>query len=712
MVRWASGMGGYNFVGRDGSPESVPEHGRRGAVRRDGETNVIGVHGGSAKAREPAAGGGGSLSRSVVRRRVALALEGLAWAALFGLLAALLVLRYWALPNIERWSPEIVAAISRGVGQKVTVGSIEADWPGLRPRIELSDVRLHDREGREALVLPTVTAVLSWRSLIFRDLRMRSFSIEAPRLAVRRDAAGAIHVAGIRLSREPGEGRLTDWLLGQNEILVRDAEIEWTDELRGAPPLALRSLEFRLQNDGDTHEIGVSAKPPAALGSGLELRASLVGGTVAQPEAWNGRVFAELGATDLAGWRRWFDAPLDVREGQGALRIWATLGEGRLTRATADVALTGVVAQLGRGLPVLSVSTVRGRLQGRETPNGYEFGARNLALSVPQGPEMHATSFTARIEGTVPRRAGVQIDENWRPSRGTFSASRVELAPLARLAEFLPFPADLRQVLAELAPEGVLQDAKFDWTGELTGTPAFSARARFSGLGMHAWGRLPGFAGLSGSVEATERKGSLRLAAQNAELDLPRVFPEPRVALEALSGQVDWERRDASGVDVRLANLSFANAHAAGTAFGSYAFSGDGPGTIDLSANLSRAEGRFVAKYLPLNAIMGERTREWLAGAIQGGRSSDARVHLKGDLREFPFVGGRAGLFQASVKFSGAKLDYASGWPAIEAIDGELLFENEKMEVVGRSARILGARLANVRAELPSLAVADPVLRV
>ena len=32
----------------------------------------------------------------------------------------------------------------------------------------------------------------------------------------------------------PGFG---GWLLGQSEIVVRNAEIEWRDELRGAPPL-------------------------------------------------------------------------------------------------------------------------------------------------------------------------------------------------------------------------------------------------------------------------------------------------------------------------------------------------------------------------------------------------------------------------------------------------------------------------------------------
>ncbi len=651
-------------------------------------------------------------TQSESRNRVLWAAEWLAWGLFFVLAVFMLALRYWVLPNVERYRPDIVAAISKGVGLKVTVGAIEADWRGLRPQIELADVRIHDREGREALVLPAVTSVVSWRSLLFLDLRMRSFTIEGPRLAVRRDAQGAIYVAGVRLTEEKGDGRLADWVLGQNEIAIRDAEIEWTDELRGAPPLALSALNFRLHNDGDHHDIGLSARPPAALGSGLEVRARLVGRSAATPSAWNGRVFAELGYTDLAGWRRWVDYPADVRQGQGALRLWMTLGDGRLTRATADVSLSNVVARLGRDLPVLEVRSVRGRVQGRETPRGYEFGARNLALATPRGPEMRATSFLALVEGKAPRREGAMLVEGWKPDSGAVTANQIELAPLAHLAEFLPFPADLRRLLAELGPQGNLYDVKFEWAGELPDAATFKARARFNGIAMNAWRSLPGFAGLSGSVEATEKKGTLQLASQKSELDLPRVFPERRIALDSLSGQVGWERAAMDQVRVRIGNLAFANEHAAGTAFGSYAFTGEGPGTIDLSAQLVRADGKFTAKYLPLSTIMGERTRDWVASAIHSGQSSDTRLRLRGDLRDFPFADASKGQFEVTAKISRARLEYASGWPAIEDIEADLLFENEKMEVVGRSGRILGAKIANVRVAIPSLLEPSKVLRV
>src|SRR6185295_13959408 len=233
-----------------------------------------------------------------------------------------------------------------------------------------------------------------------------------------------------------------------------------------------------------------------------------------------------------------------------ALRLWATLSAGKITQGTADVALSNVSARLAKDLPVLEISSVRGRVYGRETPRGYDFGARSLALASPGAPAMNATSFRASWEPA----SGTTLTQ-----RGSVSANLIELAPLAHVAEYLPFPADLRKLLAELAPQGNLLDVKFDWTGVLPDQANFTAKTRFAGLTMHAWRSIPGFGGLSGSVEATESKGVVYLASRKSELELPEVFPEPRIALDALNGDVRWERTANAGLAVRIANLSYAN---------------------------------------------------------------------------------------------------------------------------------------------------------
>ncbi len=640
-------------------------------------------------------------------QRLLRVIEVLAWTGFFAFAVIFLALRYWLLPNVEQYRGDIVAAISRSIGLEVKIGALDTNWQGLRPRISISDVRVYDQDGREALLLPLVENVIAWRSLAARELRLHSFLIDGPKLTVRRDATGDFFVAGIRMSGDKGDGRVSDWILSQGQIIVRGAEIEWRDELRKAPPLTLSALNLRLENKGDAHRVGISALPPRALGSGLELRASLEGGSVKHPAQWNGRIYAEFGYTNLAGWRAWVDYPLDVRRGEGALRLWATLAGGRISQGTADVALSDVSARLATDLPVLEMTSVRGRVFGRETPSGYDFGVRGLALASPDAPAMNATSFRA----------------SWQPAsstslaqHGSVSANLIELAPLARLAEYLPFPADLRKLLADLAPQGNLLDAKFDWRGELPDQAVFTAKTRFAGLTMNAWRTIPGFAGMSGSLEATEKKGVVYLASRKTELDLPEVFPEPRIALDSLNGEIRWERTaqeaTGAGLAVRIASLSFANEDLAGTAYGAYAWSGEGPGVIDLTAHLSRADGKNTSKYLPRSSLMGARSRDWVAASVLAGQSSEARLRLKGDLRDFPFLDPAKGQFQVAAKLSGAVLDYASGWPRIEDIEGDLMFERDRIDVVGRSGNILGVKLANVRVTLPSMLAAEPQLHI
>ncbi|HEX6297457.1 MAG TPA: YhdP family protein [Burkholderiales bacterium] len=618
-------------------------------------------------------------------KRLLRALEVLAWFALFALAALVLALRYWVLPNIERYRPDIVAAISKAVGLPVKVGAIEASWSGLRPDITVSDVRIHDGQGREALVLPSVHNVIAWGSLLHWDLRLHSLVVDGARLAVRRDPAGAIYVAGIRLSGQGGEGSFRDWVLGQEEIVIRKAEIEWRDEKRGAPPLKLSAVELRVRNSGDEHAFGLSGRLPAGLGSTIDLRAHLEGRSVMEPAAWNGRLYAEIGTTDLAAWRAWLDYPLDLRQGHGALRLWITLAAGNVSQATADVALSGVVAQLGDAPAQLELATVRGRLQGRVRGDGYELSGRNLGLVPTRGASIAPTDFQLA----------------WRAGGGSLATKLLDLSTLPELMPSFPVVEGLRQRLAEASPRGRLEDARFEWQGELPEPRHFVARARFSNLALRPTASVPGFAGLSGSIDATDSRGRVVLQSKHAQLELPVLFPEPRIPLDALSGQVDWERAG-SALALRLVSLGFANADLAGTASGSYSRAGD-QGWIDLTAQLSRVDGTKTARYLPHGSLMGEKTREWLASAIVAGQASDVQLRLRGDLREFPFRDPGSGQFLVTARVADGVLDYGPGWPRIEGIDASLRFEADRMAIAGRSASILGVKLSNVRVAIPQM---------
>src|SRR2546423_12367333 len=107
----------------------------------------------------------------------------------------------------------------------------------------------------------------------------------------------------------------------------------------------------------------------------------------------------------------------------------------------------------------------------------------------------------------------------------------------------------------------------------------------------------------------------------------------------------------------------FDNADVAGNAGGEYGTSAEGPGPINVSAQLSRLDARQAYRYVPLASAPAIRDR--LRTLLVAGTGSDARVKLAGNLADFPFADGKAGQFQASVKGQRVTLDYDDGWPRL-----------------------------------------------
>ncbi|MBE0614800.1 MAG: TIGR02099 family protein [Burkholderiales bacterium] len=635
--------------------------------------------------------------RSLVRRL----LRFFGFAALFAYFAfaaVVLGLRFWILPQIEEHPELISQAISRNIGQRVSIGSVDSGWQRLRPYLALTDLRLYDNEGRVALSLPSASCTLSWESLAFGVLRFHSLAFDKPQLNIRRDQRGAVYVAGVRLNTETAGEGFSGWLLAQREVIIRDAQVSWDDQLRSAPPLSLADVNFVMRNRGSHHRFALRAQPPRELAAALDLRGDLEGATFAQLQAWTGSLYAELPYTDLSAWRTWVDHPLEIQQGQGGLRLWLRFAEKQLTAATADVALGNVNARLAPDLPVLELRSLQGRLSATRAQGGYAIGGKKVAMTLLSGVTLPPAQFALQWspgDGVRAESGEVRIDA-------------LELQPLAILGEYLPLPTDLRKFLAAAEPQGSVSDMHVDWQGPLAKPQRFSARGRFDRLGMRAHASLPGFSGISGNIDGNEKGGTVLLNASKVVLALPSGNADPSRELDTLTAQLAWSQV-AGELQLKLSNIAFANADLAGTAFGSYATAADGPGVVDITARLARAEAHGVPRYIPfLNKVV----RDWLDQALVAGHASEVSMRLKGNLKDFPFRSKKDGVFQISAKVAGGSLRYAAGWPGIDAIDGNLLFDGRSMEVTSHKASVLGARVSNARVVLPDLFAPDRILSV
>lgn len=613
---------------------------------------------------------------------------GLVLAAGTVLVVVSLAARYWLLPDIDEHRDRIIAALSKAAHQRISIGHIAGRWQGLHPVLVFDDVTVYDAADRPALTLARTENAVSWWSLPAFELRLASIEIERPELRVKRDRDGRVHVAGIE-SASDDAGGWSDWILRQGSVVVRDAAITWQDDMREAPALALAHVDFRLENSGRRHRFGLRAEPPSALAAPLDVRGDLRGESLADPLHWSGRLFARLDYVDIAAWRTWIPFPVSFPHGTGAARLWANFADGGVIGFTADAELSNVRTRLGHDLPELELSLLQGRIAWKLQGEGFDCTTNHLVVSTHEGWTLPSTDFSLEY-----RKA-----DGHDPERGMLRANRLDIVPLLALADRLPVDAALREEFSQYAPHGGFEDVALDWSGAWPHPERYKVKARFSGLGLNPVGRLPGFSGVSGQVDGTEKGGTLYLGMQNATAQLPLVFRDT-VLLDSLAAKVAWTH-SGEQYEVDLNDVSFSNADLAGTISGSYRTAAQGRGSADLTGRLMRADARQVHQYIPL--VVGEQGRHWLDRAFLAGDAKDVAFRLKGDLDHFPFTNGKDGEFRVAIKVTGATLDYADGWPPIENIAGDVVFSGSSVQINAREGQIYGVRLSGVKAEIPDL---------
>ena len=634
-------------------------------------------------------------------------LLALAWGALHG----------WILPRIDEWRPVMERQASQVLGIPVRIGSISASSDSVMPSFELRDVVLHDAQDREALRLSRVVLALSPRSLW--NSGFEQLYLEGPQLDVRRSVDGRLWVAGLDVSRGGGEGRAADWFFRQREAVVMGGALRWTDELRGAPPLVLSDLQFVVRNSGLRHALRLDASPPADLGERFSLR-----GVFRQPllsqhpgrwQDWKGQLYADFSGVDLARLRQYADLGVQVRTGQGLLRAWVDVDEGEVTGGAAQVALSQVDARLAPDRAPLLLASLSGRLSGKRLPQGFEVETRELQFQAADGRRWPGGNVALTWQG----------DRGKQPAQGQLRADRLDLDALRRLASHLPLDAASRALLEAHAPKGLVDQLQASWEGAVDAPRKFQAKGRLSGLELpvHAASGRPGLRGAALDFDVSDAGGKGRLQIERGGVEMPGLFEDPRVPIDQLSADLQWQRTPArtsltvSALKLRNPDMQLegqASWHTGDAARGVL------PGVLDLQLNVIRADGARVWRYLPLR--LPKATRDYVREAVIAGKASDGRIRVRGDLQDFPFTRAGTGEFRISTRVSDVSYAYiprtavrgtgTGAWRALTGLSGELVFDRNSMQINGAKGGFAGAPGLQLQADAAIADLAAAVVTV
>ena len=468
-------------------------------------------------------------------------------------LAAWLTLHWLILPRLDEWRPRIETQAARALGHPVSIGQITVRSGGWVPAFTLRDVVLRDAAGREALRLPQVSAALSLPSLFALHLRFSQLLIDDARLEVRRDAAGRWFVGGLDLAGTEAGAAIdgsaaADWFFEQHEILIRRGTLRWVDEQRAAPALQLSNVQLLVRNRGRQHALRLDATPPPDWGARFTLQAQARGALLSRAgdwQRWKGTVHADLPRADVSQLRRHVDLPVDVLQGEAALRAWVDWDQGQPQALTLDAAVRQVTVRLAPDLEPVALTDLTGRFVAERQAGGVKLSAERLAFGMPDGSSW-APSTLALQWRQAPPLSGSASASRAPASGGEFSADRLDLDTLAELGERLPIGAGLRALLGQLNPEGRVQALQARWEGPLDAPRSYSASASVKDLAIAAAtapepgliGR-PGWRGADLQFNATERGGRAELSLSDGAIELPGVFEAATVPVKQFAAQVE-----------------------------------------------------------------------------------------------------------------------------------------------------------------------------
>ncbi|WP_047538370.1 YhdP family protein [Methylotenera versatilis] len=631
------------------------------------------------------------------------------FAVLLGVVVvAALVIRFMIFPNIDQYKDDIATFATKTIGQKVTIGEIVTGWDDISPHVALLKVDVFDAENRVALHLNNVEATLSWISVPLLQPRLRELQVHNPELTIRRNADGSIYLAGINMASE-SKPDFANWLLKQRSVEVKNAQVIWQDDLRQAPALSLKEFNLTLEKPLlnsllRQHTFEISTLLSAGTQQKIKASGYFIGNDVSKLNTWHGDVAAELTQTELAAFKPWLDYPVNIQSALGNAKIALTFANAQIQRVKSNVGISNLAVVTKNETAPLVATKFTGDLLWSKLKNTQTFSARDIQLNTNTGLNIRNgnATYVSSIKNNKPWiKADVRLDQ-------------FNLAMLKQVSSHINLPQNIVTQLNGFSPVGALQAVHLSWEGSANKPEHYLVNTRFNQLGIQAFQEIPGFSNLTGAIQADEDGGKLTLASQNATLDFKDILRWP-IPASQLKGEVDWKvRKDQTRITAKEVFIS--SPHITGTVNASYDMNGIKGGHLDLTGKFGKGNAKYAPFYYPI--ILGESTIHWLDTSILAGRAEDVLLRVKGNLADFPFVdkqnkpNTQLGIFKVTAKVSDALLEYGTGWPAIDQLNLDLLFEGKRMLLEANSGRISGNKIIKSRAEIAQLDADWPILHI
>lgn len=597
------------------------------------------------------------------------------------LLAIVFTIARFTLPMIAERKPDLEQYLSHRSGRPVHIESLLAYWDGLHPGAKVTGLQVYAADGvKPAIRLSEVRISLALLPLLWGKLEINSLVVVNPSLALERLNDGRFRVSGFDPLRaaESGAGeKFVSWLFQQGRLEIENGDMQWIDHRETDSALHLSGVNLVLENSGDRHRLGVSAKFPPEICRDCSLTLDITGNPLTS-STWDGDI--SLRAVDV----NVRTLPLIAREklpsafrGKFTAQLWSEWEQARPVSVRGKVRVRDLKLPLPGWDSPLGIHEAGGDLTWQARRSGWRLDVANL-----------------RIGLTGPAWAAEHLRVAYQPEESRIQIGHLNLGDItgfiARVKSDMPDgtvnssakPNKLVEYLLASQPAGAIDNLDVRLQGDWQAPEDFSLAADIGDGTVMPYEKYPGVRGLSGHLTLSRRAGNLLIDSKNVTVSLPRVFRASLVA-ERASGDLRWEKSNddwlIDGNDLRVVS---ADARGNGKLTVRVPLDKSVSPQLKLRVDFHDGNGAHAARYFPVHHLS-PATLAWMERSFVAGEITRGYLIYDGPIHDFPFRN-NTGKFELRGHVRRAVYQFLPGWEPIKQGEVDVAVNNTEVLVTGR----------------------------
>lgn len=582
-----------------------------------------------------------------------------------------------AMPQLDRFRPQIMAWVTSTTGATVDAQRLTGSWASFGPTLTIDGLTSESPAARWQAERITL-ALDVWQSLLharwqFRDLTFHRMYLTLDATLTGQRADGSL-IETDRLS--------TLFLKQFDHFDLRDSHLSFLTPSGDRAELAIPQLTWLNRNNRHRAEGQISLSSFNGQHGVVQVRMDL---QAIQGHLNDGTVYLQADNIDMKPWiSRWLKNNTGLESANFNLAAWLQVRSGALVASDLFLAQGTAAWKEGDSTHRLSVDELA--LHATREGEGWQVVVPVLNL---------ATDGVAWPKGS--------LAASWLPASSAEQQDmlrvRASELSLARLRDLLPLLStvtpELKTRWEALQPEGLLTQLALDIPLKQPETSRFQAAWR--DLLWKAWEWLPGGEKLAGTLSGSVERGRVTFALPQSELPSGNQFRAP-FEIKQANGAVDWSS-SADGWEVWSKGLNVqARALQAQGDF-NYRHPVSGEPRLDILAGIRLADASEAWRYFP-EPLMGAPLVKYLTGALKGGQVDNATLVFAGNPSHFPFEHNE-GQFQVWVPLRAATFEFEPGWPALSPLDIDLNFANNGLWMSAPSTQLGNVAGRNILAAIP-----------